>query len=85
MKYRICKPHPEGTGNGDIAIKTDNGTLVALVYARARSEDFAETIVSALNSAFSPSMTDMMVPPEDLDAFLEANPLPNDPLNVAGE
>lgn len=76
MKYRVCT-HPEGTGNGDIAIKTDNGQLVALVYASKRTDEFAEVIASALNAAFAPSMTDLMVTPEGLDAFLAANPLPD--------
>lgn len=80
MKY-IVSAFPEGTGNGDVAIKTDKGRLVALVYAQhlpRRTEEFASVIADALNSTFSPGMTDLMVDPQSLDRFLQGNPLPDD-------
>jgi hypothetical protein len=52
--------------------------LVALVYAHERATERAAVIAAALNAAFSPSMTDLMVSPESLDAWLEANPLPEE-------
>jgi len=53
-----------GTGNGDICIKTDKGTLVALVFAGKNASAFAECIAQCLNSTFCPWHTDLMVPPE---------------------
>lgn len=63
-----------GSGNGDICIRTDKGTLVALVYAQ--HVHTAGTILAALNAAYAPGHTDLMISPEALDAWLEANPLP---------
>lgn len=64
--------------NGDLAIRSDKGRLVALVYAMGMESDtkrYAQVIAAALNAAFSPSHTDMMVTPDQLDTWLEANPL----------
>jgi len=68
---------PNRLGNGDLAIRTDNGTLVALVYARADSATtrrYAEVIASALNAAFCPTMTDLMVAAESISDWLAENP-----------
>ena len=48
-------------------------TLVALVYAHDRSADYAGAIVNVLNAAFSPSHTDLMLSPEEIDEWLEKN------------
>lgn len=63
-----------GSGNGDLVIRTDKGTLVALVYAHERSADYAGAIINALNAAFSPSHTDLMLSPEEINEWLEKNP-----------
>lgn len=65
--------------NGDLSVRSDKGRLVCLVYAMGMESDtlaYAQVIAAALNAAYSPSMTDMMVTPESLDAFLEENPPP---------
>lgn len=67
---------PNQLGNGDLAIRTDKGRLVALVYAQKDTQVVAEVIAEALRAAFAPGHTDLMVSPEELDAWLEANPLP---------
>lgn len=77
----IVDNDPNKNGNGDICIRTDKGRLVALIYARRPPEPethVANVIAAALNSAFSPSHTDMMVTTEQLDRFLEQNLLPDD-------
>ena len=53
---------PTAIGNGDVSIRTDRGSLVALVYSK--HADKAGFIASSLNAAFAPSHTDLMVPPE---------------------
>lgn len=81
MSPFVVAPDPNQIGNGDLAVRTDKGRLVALVYAQqdmAATERFAQVVASALCSAFAPTMTDMMVPPGSLDAWLEQNPLPPD-------
>ena len=66
---------PTAQQNGDIAIRTSNGRLVALVYASGdKTANYATAIAAALNAAFSPGMTDMMLTPEQMDAWLEQNP-----------
>ena len=65
--------------NGDIAIKSDKGRLVCLVYAMGMQSDterYAEVVAAALNAAFAPGHTDLMVDPDGIEAWLEANPLP---------
>jgi hypothetical protein len=46
---------PHEIGNGDLCVRTEKGTLVALVYARAPPPEpnwkIAHTIVKALNEA----------------------------------
>lgn len=69
---------PNNIGNGDVCVRTDKGTLVALVYACDRSSEYAATIANSLNAAFSPSMTDLMLSPEDIEEWLDKNP-PGDP------
>lgn len=69
-----------GAGNGDVCIRTDKGTLVALVYAEkplAPATARAEVVVAALNAAFAPSHTDLTISPEGLDDFMARNPLPH--------
>jgi hypothetical protein len=74
----VLGPEVNGTGNGDVSVRTHpGGVLVALIYARSDAEEtrrYAEVACCALNAAFRPSMTDMMVTPEQLDAWLEQNP-----------
>lgn len=75
----IVADDPTNNGNGDLAVRTDKGRLVALIYAMGMRDDthrYAEVVAAALNAAFNPSMTDMMVSPESLDDFLQKNPLP---------
>lgn len=70
---------PNNLGNGDLAIRTDKGRLVALVYARQSAEEttlYAQVIAEALRAAFAPGHTDLMVSPEELDVWLDKNPLP---------
>lgn len=70
---------PNNIGNGDLAIRTDKGRLVALVYARQSSEEttlYAQVIAEALRAVFTPGHTDLMVSPEELDVWLDKNPLP---------
>jgi hypothetical protein len=82
----IVDADPNRLGNGDLAIRTDNGLpgsgrLAALVYARNSADltrQYAEVIAAALNAAFCPSMTDLMLSPEQIDSFMEANQLPAD-------
>lgn len=65
--------------NGDLAIKSDKGRLVCLVYAMGAQSDtlrYAQVVAEALNAAFAPGHTDLMVDPDNLEAWLEANPLP---------
>lgn len=76
--FVIDKNDLNGTGNGDVCIRTDKGTLVALIFAGSQTMARASVVAAALNAAFSPSMTDLMVDPESLDAFMEANPLPDE-------
>ncbi|MBZ9894208.1 hypothetical protein LB545_07605 [Mesorhizobium sp. BR1-1-6] len=67
--------------NGDIAIRSDKGRLVALVYAMGsalKTVEYANVICGALNASFSPGHTDLMIIPEALDSWLEKNPLPED-------
>jgi hypothetical protein len=81
MNYVIA-PDPNDVRNGDVCIRTKKGRLVALIYARTPPKadmEVAQVVCEALNAAFSPSHTDMMVAPESLDAFLAANPLPEEP------
>lgn len=62
-----------GIGNGDLTVRTDKGRLVAVVYARptpAETKAYAEVMANALNAAFSPSMTDLMVTPEQIESYL---------------
>ncbi|MGZ2449628.1 hypothetical protein ACVIRO_002382 [Rhizobium ruizarguesonis] len=78
MTY-VVSEDPNNLGNGDVSIRTDNGTLIALVYSRiddGRTRTVANVIAAALNAAFCPGHTDMMVTPESLDEFMAANPLP---------
>jgi len=80
MIYSVSED-PNKIGNGDVSIVTDNGTLVALVYAqhqRNKTAEIAAIIANALNAAFAPSMTDLMVEPKNLDDFVRNNPLPSD-------
>ena len=66
--------------NGDIAIRSDKGRLVALIYAMGMAGDslrYAEVVCAALNAAFAPGHTDLMISPEALDEFMERNPLPD--------
>jgi len=75
---------PNKLGNGDLAIISEKGRLVALVYAMSgavKTKEYATVIAHSLNSAFLPSMSDMMVDPELLDSFLERNPLPKEEHN----
>lgn len=63
--------------NGDIAIRSDKGRLVALVYAMglaSDTRDYANVVCDALNAAFFPGHTDLMISPEVLDEWLEQNP-----------
>lgn len=72
----VVAKDPTDLGNGDLAVRTDKGTLVALIYAQfgdRRTEDVASVVAAALNAAFAPSHTDMMVTPAQLDAWLETN------------
>jgi hypothetical protein len=80
--FVVDKKDLNGTGNGDVCVRTDKGTLVALIYARNPPEpniEYAEVVAAALNAAFRPSHTDLLISPESLDVFMEANPLPLDP------
>lgn len=80
MKFVIADD-PNDVRNGDVCIKTDKGRLVALIYARQPPEpnlEYARVVNAALNAAFAPGHTDLMVSPEALDAFMAANPLPDD-------
>lgn len=61
----VVSNDPNGIGNGDVSIRTEKGALVVLVYAS--HADKAGIIASALNAAFSPSHTDLMVAPELMD------------------
>lgn len=67
--------------NGDLAIRSDKGRLAAIVYSRgleSETRNYANVICNALNTAFSPGHTDLMVSPECLDAWMDQNPLPLD-------
>jgi hypothetical protein len=77
--FVVDKNEFNGTGNGDVCVRTDKGTLVALIYARTPREpntEYADVVAAALNVAFCPAYTDLMVTPESLDAYLDANPPP---------
>lgn len=81
MMFVVDKNDLNGTGNGDVCVRTDKGMLVALIYAKkppAPNVEYAGIVAAALNAAFRPLHTDLMVDPESLDAFMEANPLPSD-------
>lgn len=78
MTFVVDAADLNGTGNGDVCIRTDKGTLVALVYASDGASDRANVIAEALNAAFAPGHTDLMVSPEELDDWLEKNPPPAD-------
>lgn len=83
--FSVDHNDPNQTGNGDIAIRGKNNQLVALVYAQTDKDTtryYAEVIAEALWAAFAPRHTDLMVTPEQLDAWLEQNPLPNDLTNL---
>lgn len=79
MRPFIVAADPNQLGNGDLAIRTDKGRLVALVYAQKDAQAVAGVIAEALCAAFAPGHTDMMVDPDTLDVWLAQNPLPNDP------
>lgn len=67
--------------NGDLAIRSDKGRLAAIVYSRgleSETRNYANVICDALNAAFAPGHTDLMISPEALDDFMEWNPLPPD-------
>jgi len=72
--FVIDKKDANGTGNGDICVRTDRGSLAALVYSCGNTEERAHVVAAALNAAFSPSMTDMMVEPSE--EWWAANPHP---------
>lgn len=72
--FVIDKKDANGTGNGDFCVRTDKGALAALVYSCGNTEERAHVIAAALNAAFSPSMTDMMVEPSE--EWWAANPPP---------
>lgn len=77
----VIAPDPTPQRNGDIAIRSDKGRLVALVYAMGVTTDtrrYAELIVSALNAALSPSMTDLMVDPSVIESIDYAGVLSED-------
>jgi hypothetical protein len=77
----VLDTDPNKLGNGDICIRTDKGTLVALIYSRFPPHEntrVAQIMVDALNSTFFPSHTDLMVSPESIGKWLEENPLPED-------
>lgn len=74
MTFVVDSKDLNGTGNGDVCVRTDKDTLVAIVFAHDRAGEYASVIAGALNAAFSPSHTDMMLSPEDIDAWLDANP-----------
>ena len=66
---------PNNLGNGDLAIRSDKGRLAVLIYARQSKEEtvrYAQVVAEALNSAFSPRHTDLMIPPEEISAYLAA-------------
>ncbi|MCA0032712.1 hypothetical protein [Mesorhizobium sp. B263B2A] len=49
MTFVVDMADANGTGNGDICVRTDKGTLVALIYASANALEAATLAVTALN------------------------------------
>lgn len=56
--FKVDEKDLNETGNGDIVIRTNKGTLVALIYAaqsREKTLEGAKVIVEALNKIYYPN------------------------------